>query len=822
MFFDLKKSPINRALLLEKAFASKTVNRIVMILFVFLIGFLLLWFFHPSFLGRNRSFGLFLITASAVFGLWVYSLFLVSFLKNLVGSKDDPDNVASYLDFQAAAVVKSFLDGGQKDVSIILEKIFKIPGSEFVLYRIGINPKSFYTQLSEYLKMNSAEVSDQEFVMFLEDALSEAKKIGQQIITWREILLSLTNHSQYLNRFLFHAKLEKKDIAELLLWQKRLEQEEENRKKFWLKTNLMAKKGIGKDWAAGYTVRLDKFARDLTYAIGKRGFSAHLYGRKNETDAVERILARAGENNVIIVGEPGVGKRTMILALAKRILEGQTLPALAHKRVLELDVGAVLASSGQGHEVEANLKTVLDDAVKSGNVILLIDEIHTLFDREQAAGKINATELILPYLSYDSIQLIGITDGKNYNRTIAQNPSLLKSFEKVEVKEAEMENVQKIIQEVVPRIESHSQVLMTYQAIKQTIDLCDKYIKDVPFPEKAIDILQEAAVRAKAERKSSLVEVVDVEEVVHRRTEIPIGKIAMAEKEVLLDLEKVLHRKVVGQDEAIVAIANALRRSRSGIASEKKPIGSFLFLGPTGVGKTETAKALAATYFGSIKHMIRFDMSEYQQADSVKRLIGDTDQSGQLTTAVKDNPFSLLLLDEVEKADPNILNLFLQILDDGRLTASSGLTVDFTNSIIIMTSNAGAEMIRESIEQMREQNLKERLLDFLQKQGEFRPEFLNRFDAVIVYKPLTQDQTEQVATLLLADLNRRLKQKDVQLKITDELVGKLAKLGYSPEFGARPLRRVIQDKVENLFAKKLLSGEIKRGDEVEIKPEEIN
>ncbi|OGE88255.1 MAG: hypothetical protein A2722_01735 [Candidatus Doudnabacteria bacterium RIFCSPHIGHO2_01_FULL_50_11] len=378
-----------------------------------------------------------------------------------------------------------------------------------------------------------------------------------------------------------------------------------------------------------------------------------------------------------------------------------------------------------------------------------------------------------------------------------------------------------MLKEVVPQIETHNQVLILYQSMRSAVQLADRYIKTVPFPEKAIDLLQEAAVYAQTKGRSSVVRPEHVEEVVHIKTDIPVGKVALAEKEILLELERILHRKIIGQDEAIIAVANALRRSRSGITSEKKPIGSFLFLGPTGVGKTETAKALAEVYFGSQKRMIRFDMSEYQQPDSVERLIGQGEIRGQLTTQVMEAPFSLLLFDEVEKAHPKILDLFLQVLDEGRLTDDLGRVIDFTNTILIFTSNAGAELIRESVVQFRETNLKERLLDSLQKTGIFKPEFLNRFDAVIIYKPLSEEQTEKVAELFIQDLNRRLKAKDIQIAASPELLKKIVQIGYDREFGARPLRRVIQDRVETVVAKKLLSGETKRGDTITISPEEI-
>jgi len=821
MYFDLSKTRIYRAIQLEKIFSTKAVYRTVSLLFILLVLVMLVLFFSPEVLGGQRIFGLFLIITTITFGFWIYSLFFTTYLQSLEKKQIDKDNLAGYLDFRAAQIMDEFLRGGKNDISEVLFPLFKIPGSEFILYRIGVHPDNFRENLKQYLTHQGggihSVVSIEKTVVFLEDALESAENSrGEKVISWRDLLVVLSVHSEFFRKFLFSERLTKKDILALTGWQRSLEQAIDNSKRFWRKENLMATKGVAKGWSAGYTARLDRYATDVTRQIAKHGFSAKLYGRKAETETIERILARAGQNNVVVVGEPGVGKKTAILALAHKILEGQTLPALSHKRVLELDVGAVLAGTTSVNQVAGRLKDVLNDAAKAGNVILLIDEIHTLFSRELGAGEINATELFIPYLGLTDFQIIGLTDHENYNRTIGRNPSLLKSFSKVEINEPDKATTFKILQDVVPAIEKHSQVIVLYQTMKELVELTDRYIKDVPFPEKAIEVLQEAAVHARAQRKSAVVTPEDVEEVVHQKTEIPVGKIALAEKEVLLDLEKVLHRRVVGQEEAITAVANALRRSRSGISTEKRPIGSFLFLGPTGVGKTETAKTLAAVYFGSEKRMLRFDMSEYQNDDSGKRLIGSGSDLGLLTKAVRKDPFSLLLLDEIEKAHPNILNLFLQVLDDGRLTEASGHTVDFTNTIIIATSNAGSEMIRESVKQFRETNLKERLLDHLQKSGQFRPEFLNRFDALIVYKPLTQEQTEKVAEMLLSALNRRLKEKDIQLKVTRELTKKIAQLGYDPEFGARPLQRVIQDKVENVIAKKLLSGEIKRGDVVEI------
>lgn len=820
--FELKKTRVWRAAKLNKILPTAALHWVALAGFLFTAASFGLLFFAPKLLGAERTFGIALVAGAATFGFWVYTLFFDTHLDLVGAPRDSEENLANFLDFGGVEIFRAFLSSGHGEISGLLWEIAKLPSAEFVLYRMGAAPANFKRDLAIYLKENKRELDLDSVSLFMRDALDDKRKFGAAgPLSWHDLFVTLSVHSEFLRRFVFDAHLEKKDVRDLAEWAREIEIADKEQKRFWSYEALMRTRGIGKDWASGYTIRLDRFARDLSDSVLRRGFVPHLYGRKDETEAVEQILARAGKNNVVLVGEEGVGKKTIAHALAKKIVLGQTLSQLAHKRVLELDLSSVLAGAASEHEIEERFKLILDDAVRAGNVILLIDNLHALFESSKDTGTINATELLTPYLSSSLFQVIGLTTHAGYHGTIVKNSSLVRLFEKVEIKEPAKSEVYEILRDVVPYIESHGEVLILYQAMKAAVELSDRYIKTAPFPEKAIGILQEAAVYAKTKARSAVVTAAHIEEVVHRKTEIPVGSIALAEKDVLLNLEKVLHRRVIGQQEAIVAISNALRRSRSGISSEKKPIGSFLFLGPTGVGKTETAKALAAVYFGAERHMIRFDMSEYQQAESIRRLIGHDTEPGQLTTAVMDKPFSLVLLDEIEKAHPNILNVFLQVLDDGRLTDALGRTVDFTNTIIICTSNAGAELIRQSIKTFRENNLKERLLDYLQKEGIFKPEFLNRFDAVIVYRPLTGEETERVVELLLADLNRRLKEKEVELAVSPAVVKKIAEMGYDPEFGARPLRRVIQDRLENLVAKKLLSGEINRGDRVEIAPDEI-
>jgi ATP-dependent Clp protease ATP-binding subunit ClpC len=423
--------------------------------------------------------------------------------------------------------------------------------------------------------------------------------------------------------------------------------------------------------------------------------------------------------------------------------------------------------------------------------------------------------------------VIGATDIKSFHRDIESNPAVASSFEKIGVHEPNMEETISVLEEMVPVIEHRDGVFWPFQSVREVVQVTQKYIQNKPFPQKAIEIVDEVSVSvAKQGGKIILPKMVD--DHISAKLEVPVTQAEGKEAQKLLNLEEFLHKRVIGQDEAIKAVATAMRRARAGLASGKRPIGSFLFLGPTGVGKTETSKALAEAYFGNEKSMIRVDMSEYQEQSSIYRLIGsppsagNEGEKGQLTTAVMDNPFSLILLDEIEKAHRDILTLFLQVFDDGRLTDGTGQVVDFTNTIIIATSNAGSELIRQGIEKgVVGEMLKKILLDYLQKQGTFRPEFLNRFDAVVAFHPLSRENIFEVAKLMLKSLAERMAEKEINLKFTDAAVEKLAKIGFDPLYGARPMRRAIQDKVENALAESILSGKTERGATILIDEKDI-
>ncbi len=596
------------------------------------------------------------------------------------------------------------------------------------------------------------------------------------------------------------------------------------RKKFWDVSTWSTTGGVGKYWAAGYTLSLDRFGMDLT-KIFQEGRGVSIVERGEIMDGIKTILTRSDKNNVILVGDPGVGRTSLVYGFARKVCYGTVPPALAHRRVIQLDVGRLLAGVQNEGELQERLLGVLDDAVAAGNIILFIDDIHTFLSGCKV-GAVDASEVIIPYLTKSGLRFIGATTYKDWHTCIESNPTLAASFDRIEVKEPTLDETIRILEDVAPHFEKKNGIIVTYQAIKEVVRLSDRYITTKAFPAKAIDLLDEVCVLS-AEKRSKYLTPEIVAEVVTKKTNIPVGEAKGTEKEKLLNLEEFLHKRIVDQEEGVKAVSNAMRRVRAGLKDRKKPVGTFLFLGPTGVGKTELSKSLAEAYFGREEAMIRLDMSEYQEVSSIGRIIGgDTDErakaGGVLTQRIKENPFTVILLDEIEKAHPDVLNLFLQVLDEGRLTDSAGRSCDFTHSIIIATSNAGADIIRNKVrEGIDLGRIKNELLDTLISKGIFRPEFLNRFDGIIIFKPLTPEHLIQIASLMMNKVKSNLAEKGISLEVAPEALKRLAELGYDPVLGARPMQRVIQDKVENVLAAKILSDEVKRGDKIVLKGEEI-
>jgi len=625
----------------------------------------------------------------------------------------------------------------------------------------------------------------------------------------------LSQPEKFLGEFLKQNFLQKKDFVALVEWEVIMQSEKQKKKRFWDKENLFAKGGIGRSWIYGWTNTLDKYSSPVAVSRAP----VHLIGRRQELSSMERALCKEAQSNIILVGEPGVGKMTLVEQFAKLIQEGKTASLIAFKRVLKLDLQTALAGLLDEGQIKERVIKIFNEAASAGDVILIINDFHNFVSPER-----DISPILIPFIEGSYFQLIGLTDYQNFHLQIEKNAGLLKFFEKVEVKEPSLDETLFILQDSLPLLEKRTGRRITLQALKEVIKTADQYIADVPMPEKAIDLLEETAIYTSSSTADLFVLPKHVDLVVSQKTEIPVGELAAGEKEKLTNLENFIHQRVVDQELAVQEIASAMRRARLQVAAKNRPMGSFLFLGPTGVGKTETAKALAQAYFGTESRMLRFDMSEYQGATALERLIGSpaTQQPGILTTAVKENPFSLLLLDEIEKADAAILNLFLQVLDEGWLTDAFGRKINFRNLIIIATSNAAAELIRQVVAQGLDfEKAKQQILDFIQQQSIFRPEFLNRFDGIVLFKPLSQDDIQKISRLILENLAKRLAEQDLVFTVSEQLVQKIGRLGYDPTFGARAMKRIVQDKVEDLIAKKLLRGEIQKQTPFEIKPEEI-
>ncbi|MFC5540875.1 MAG: ATP-dependent Clp protease ATP-binding subunit [Bacilli bacterium] len=633
------------------------------------------------------------------------------------------------------------------------------------------------------------------------------------------------------------------------------------------------------------TPTLDSLARDLT-AIAREGGLDPVIGRSKEITRVIEVLSRRTKNNPVLIGEPGVGKTAIAEGLAQQIVNNEVPETLRDKRVMTLDMGTVVAGTKYRGEFEDRLKKVMDEIRQAGNIILFIDELHTLIGAGGAEGAIDASNILKPALARGELQCIGATTLDEYRKYIEKDAALERRFQPIQVDEPTVEETIQIIKGLRDRYEAHHRVKITDEAIEAAAKLSDRYISDRFLPDKAIDLIDEAGSKVrlrsftvppnlkaledklehvrneknaavssqefekaaalrdteqkikeeleqlkkswkeKQGKEESKVTVEDIAEVVSMWTGIPVNKIAQEESEKLLNLEEELHKRVVGQHEAVEAISRAIRRARAGLKDPKRPIGTFIFLGPTGVGKTELAKALAEVMFGDEDAMIRIDMSEYMEKHSTSRLVGSPpgyvgfEEGGQLTEKVRRKPYSVVLLDEIEKAHPDVFNILLQVLDDGRLTDSKGRTVDFRNTVVIMTSNIGAEALKyqKSLgfgvgeKDSKYKDMKSTMMEELKKA--FRPEFLNRIDEIIVFKPLEKDQLKQIVSLMAKSLVKRLKDQDIDLELTDAALEKIAEEGYDPQYGARPIRRALQKNVEDRLSEELLKGTISKNSKV--------
>lgn len=636
----------------------------------------------------------------------------------------------------------------------------------------------------------------------------------------------------------------------------------------------------------GKTATLDQFGRDLT-ALAREDKLDPVIGRDKEIERVIQILSRRTKNNPVLLGEPGVGKTAIAEGLAQRIVAGNVPEVLSNKRLVTLDLASLVAGTKYRGEFEDRLKKVVQEITAANNIILFIDELHTLIGAGAAEGAIDAANILKPALARGELQCIGATTLDEYRKHIERDAALERRFQPIIVEEPTVEETIQILNGLRDKYEAHHRVRITDEALKAAARLSDRYITDRYLPDKAIDLIDEASSRVRLqaftpppgvkELEKKLEEITkekeaavnnqefemaaklrdqekklkseleskrkewqetnngeelvvgeeDVAQVVSSWTGIPVQKLAQEESERLLKMEEILHERVVGQDEAVSAVARAIRRARAGLKDPSRPIGSFIFLGPTGVGKTELARALAEVLFGDEDAMVRIDMSEYMEKHTVSRLVGAPpgyvgyEEGGQLTEAVRRKPYSVVLLDEIEKAHPDVFNILLQVLEDGRLTEAKGRTVDFRNTVIIMTSNVGVQTIRRAgtlgfkaaeDKENEYERMKKNVFDELRKT--FRPEFLNRIDEVIVFHQLSKEEIRKIVDLMIKEVEERMAQHDIKIEVTDAARDWLAKEGFDDVYGARPLRRVIQKQIEDKLSEELIKGTFKSTDKV--------
>ncbi|MEO0141530.1 MAG: ATP-dependent Clp protease ATP-binding subunit, partial [candidate division WOR-3 bacterium] len=581
---------------------------------------------------------------------------------------------------------------------------------------------------------------------------------------------------------------------------------------------------------------LERFTRDLTQ-MAREGRLDPVIGRESEITQLMEVLTRRQKNNPVLVGEAGVGKTAIAEGLAQRIAEGKVPKSLLGKRVLSLDMGALVAGTRYRGDFEERIKGVLDEVKSAGDVILFIDEIHNLVGAGRAEGSMDAANLLKPALARGDFQVIGATTPDEYRQYIEKDSALERRFQMIWVSEPGPETTLEILKGLKPKYEAHHSLKITDEALEAAVKLTERYVQARHQPDKAIDALDQAAARVRiragevpvADDEEEVspgaeelrVTAEDVAEVVSRWTGIPVSKLVAEEKKRLLEIEELLHKRVIAQDEAVRKVAEAIRRSRAGVSDPRRPMGSFLFLGPTGVGKTELARALAEFLFGDEDAMLRLDMSEFKEEHSVAKLIGSPpgyvgyEEGGKLTEAVRRRPYTVLLLDEVEKAHPRVFDLFLQVLDDGRLTDSHGRTVSFRNAVIVMTSNIGSFYLQEALKRGSEEAFREAEARVMEEvRHSFRPEFLNRIDEIVVFRPLTKDQIKSIVDLMIGRLNERLKEQGLSVELSEEARVWLAERGYEPAQGARPLRRLIQREIENRLSEMILRDELREGESV--------
>ncbi len=831
--FSFYRSPIYKAvkapLILRKA---DFIKKICFYLFIAFLVFLILATVESRFriLSTEVILGIVILFFSLFIAYWYLALFFKLKLKqpdNPISMKEASSRIeeidfADFLSYESAEILDKVLRSKEKDSTTLLYYLLKDADfSHFVFTRLLIDKAKILGAVNSLRdKRSNGNISDclKEVIV---KGLQIAAKRSHEKIEPEDLFVALASTNDFFEKILIDYDIKVREIEALTSWYLRIRKREEKRRRFWEYEHLSKAGSLGREWASGSTYLLEKFAVDWNNALIKRGFRKTI-GHEESINVLERIVSADGKNNAILVGRPGTGRRSVIDEITRRSFLGISTPGINYKRVFKLKLQSLIAIAEGKEDTERILDKLFNEVASAGNIILVIENIHEFVAGKERPGVVDISGIIEPYLNHPDFRLIGITNYMDYRRVIEKNQSINSHLRKVEISEATQEDTVRLCEMITGSLENKYGVFISYQAIKAVVELSERFLSADPFPEKAMDLLEEAVTSASQEGKNVLTKE-DVAEILSEKAEVPVGEAAGEEKKVLLNLEEEVHKRIINQEKAVSQISRSLRRSRTDIDTRTGLIGSFLFLGPTGVGKTETAKAISDIYFGSVKKMIRIDMSEYQNISDISRLIGSEEVGGILTEQVIEDPFSLILLDELEKAHKNILNLFLQILDEGHVTDGVGRKIDFKNSMIIATSNAGYQLIMDSVKKgIDPDTIKEKILDHLFKKSIFRPEFVNRFDGTVIFKPLSEENLIDIAELQLQKMRESLKEKHISFRITEELKKKIVDSSYDPVFGAREMQRFIQNEIGDTLATAILSDEINPGDEILINPEDFS
>lgn len=774
-----------------RTFRKKSI-RFLRISFFLLTFLYLLISFYEHFFPRIPLIFLSLFSMSEIY----YEFFIKKAMPvRTILQKKEKDEIIDFFTIRALSCY--FFDSSIKDM---VNELVKFRACLFLLGKANINSKEI-----EYVNIDKKQIANKAFEI--------SKTVFGKYVTTVDLLVAYLILLNEKNSFFVKKHLKENDLLNILYWTRFNYPNEENPSDKRIK---FLGEGIFDNITFGWTPFTKNFIRDLTSKVIFN--KPAVVGRRREFKQITDILSKSEKNNALLVGDVGAGKNSLVEAFAYDSFIGIMSDKINHKRVYELAVGPLLAGTTGVADLEMRLEILMEEINHSGNIIIYLPDLENILGSE--TYKTDLSDALIPYFKNPHLPIIATVSTSSFKNYVENKQNFINFFEIIKFEEPNRNDAIQMVLEKTSKIEKEDKVIFTFKSIVTAVDLSKRFMLSKVLPGSAINLLKSVATSASLEHKR-IIDENDIEEKIESVTRVSITTPKKEEKDLLLNLENILNKKIIGQEKAIKSISQALRRLRTGMVSNNRPI-SFLFLGPTGVGKTETAKVLADVYFNNKRNFIRLDMSEYKNSDAVNRLLGSApgegNEKGELTEKVLENPFSLILLDEFEKANPQILDLFLQILDDGRLTDNKGKTVSFSNTIIIATSNAGSLFIKEKIKEnaLIDTNFKKDLISEIEKNNLFKIELLNRFDEIIIFSPLTLSNIEKIALILLDEFKEKLKERDIELLFDQKTIVYLANKGFDSEFGARPLRRAIEEDLEDVIAKGVLEEKIKSGTQIKI------